>query len=193
MSRRLKLELFLVSPFSRVLLGFQCFWDRHRSAFRMDESARHIWHVLLAYSHWHHTVGASVTSWQSRQLHDVFVHVPGDNSLWGARGEVCYTALRRLKQKSKSTQTLICSVKPFRNHGLSSLAQMKGPVRENCGGWVLVTVVKLPKNEDEHNASIFVTWFTFKANIVFYIVLTYVVCLFKICWLHSLTPYLPCP
>lgn len=112
MSRGLKLELFLVSPFSRVLLGFQCFWDRHRSAFRMDESARHIWHVLLAYSHWHHTVGASVTSWQSRQLHDVFVHVPGDNSLWGARGEVCYTALRRLKQKSKSTQTLICSVKP---------------------------------------------------------------------------------
>lgn len=74
-------------PF-RVLLGLQCFWDGHRPALRMDESARYIRHVLLAHSHRHHPVGASFTPGQSRGLHDVLQYVSGDYTLRGTWGKV---------------------------------------------------------------------------------------------------------
>ncbi len=77
-------------PF-RVLLGLQCFWDRHRPALRMDEGARYIGHILLAHPHRHYPVGASVTLGQSWRLHDVLNYVPGDDTLWGAWGEVWCT------------------------------------------------------------------------------------------------------
>lgn len=123
LSRCLNGSLLPVFPvFTRVLLGFQCLRDWHRPAIRMDESARHIWHVLLAHPNRYHSVGASVTSWQSRQLHDVVVHVSWDNSLWGARGEVRYAALA----ETEAEVTELMHAYPLRSTLQESWAQLSG-------------------------------------------------------------------